>query len=507
MNPKSSNMTTESWGLVAADPSRPSPFRTGHHNDGPKPGGSSSPSPSTPVSAPPSPSMKMDSLEQELRKLLKEEEDFRNHQRERQERLRREQQLQYQKLQHEQRMKQQQRLPSSSEDAVKKFRRYSDVDLLDGVAADVIDSTDVEYDVIDTAPAPAATATATANGTGDNEEEEEDDDDDDDSDIILPGTIITASTATESVLFSRSLDEDVEYRDNRNLDDDDDDKQELPQAHRQPPVYAVVVDTSPDQKSSDLRYYREITCTSAWFEEHIAVNPNNTCAKSLVAELCGIHLRIYYRNCPKDCHNKKHTKPVNKIATMLTFDPNSGLYNHLIRGKAYVIFQSSSSKSIRLSRRTVWNMQELVRDHKDIYHKLGADFSREGQIQLLKACVEYKKGKWVPRSLYGLAVSNSPHNGAGGIAPSWSGDSSHDPRRTPNTSNRAKLSPKENRNSRNNSAHTRSSEDVDSGTSDMILPTIPTLTGEEETDDGVKNSNEAAANSPWFIESYEIKDS
>jgi hypothetical protein len=203
---------------------------------------------------------------------------------------------------------------------------------------------------------------------------------------------------------------------------------------------------------------------------------------------------------------------------MLTFDPNSGLYNHLIRGKAYVIAEPSLSPSslnttpsgspalsstlpvmsIRLSRRSVWNIQELISDHKDLYHAFGADFSREGQIQLLKACVQHKKGKWVPRSLYGMAMSNrQQYNGAGqgGIKPTWPGDNSHDPRRSTNSS-------------RNNSTHTRDSDDTDGGMSDLVLlPTIPSSTDQHEHENNdMKGSAKASTSSQWFIDSYEIKD-
>jgi hypothetical protein len=85
---------------------------------------------------------------------------------------------------------------------------------------------------------------------------------------------------------------------------------------------------------------------------------------------------------------------VNKIATMFTFDSNTGLYNNLIRGKAYIIIDDGRSK---LSKRTLWSIQELISQYKSRCHAYGGEFSREGQISL----VQYKKGNWVPRSVDG----------------------------------------------------------------------------------------------------------
>jgi hypothetical protein len=180
-------------------------------------------------------------------------------------------------------------------------------------------------------------------------------------------------------------------------------------------VYAIWISTDNGQKPSDLRCYKETVSYKKWFDAHVLDHPSTLCATSEVAELCGISLKIYYRQVDKQEQSQKRRRhrhrpaltdlPVNKVATMLTFHPNTGLYDHLIRGKAYIVINDGTVKT---SKRTVWMLEELISEYKVMYHQYGADFSREGQMELLKACVQFKKGKWVPRSLYGIAMAQTP---------------------------------------------------------------------------------------------------
>jgi hypothetical protein len=178
-------------------------------------------------------------------------------------------------------------------------------------------------------------------------------------------------------------------------------------------VYAVRVVTAKDQKTSDLRCYKETITYKRWFEEHVAQHPDGVCATSKVAELCGLNIKVYYRKVDEQRQQRRKKRhslrelPVNKVATMLTFHPNTGLYDHLIRGKAYIMVDDGHTKT---SKHTVWMLQELISEYKGMYHKYGADFSREGQMELLKACVQFKKGKWVPRSVYGMALTSTRDN-------------------------------------------------------------------------------------------------
>jgi hypothetical protein len=187
-------------------------------------------------------------------------------------------------------------------------------------------------------------------------------------------------------------------------------------------VHAIRVVTERGQKASDLRCYKETVTYKKWFDAHVLEHPSTVCATSQVAKLCGVNLRIYYRPAndqrlsqigrhrfqPRHRNHHHHSLtdlPINKVATMLTFHPNTGFYEHLIRGKAYIVVDDGNTKT---SKHTLWMLQELISECKGRYHQYGADFSREGQMELLKACVQFKKGKWVPRSVYGIALAQTP---------------------------------------------------------------------------------------------------
>ena len=228
-------------------------------------------------------------------------------------------------------------------------------------------------------------------------------------------TVTTAEETNPSVVNENSCtDCSSSYQDDSSIEStgsmDDSQDQE---------VYAVSVSTGKDQKPSDIRYYKDIKSYKRWFDSHIFRGDDGTdgdektnkgsssivCAKSLVAELCGIDLKICYRKYDDESKRRKRdSKRVNKIATMLSFDPNTGLYNDLVRGKAYIIQDDGETK---LSKRAVWTIQELISEHEGMYHEYGADFSRRGQSQLLRACDQYKKGKWMPRSVYGMALTKT----------------------------------------------------------------------------------------------------
>ena len=172
-------------------------------------------------------------------------------------------------------------------------------------------------------------------------------------------------------------------------------------------IHAVSVKTAKQQKPSDITCYKETKTTELWFDAHVKRNAQQ--ATSKVARMCNISITIFFRKTKEvdNARRKQHRKdylPVNKIATMLTFDPDTGFYNHLIRGKAYIVLDDGQTK---VSKHTLWSVCELISEAKEKYHKYGADFSREGQMELMKACVQFKKGKWVPRSLYGMALTRT----------------------------------------------------------------------------------------------------
>lgn len=193
-----------------------------------------------------------------------------------------------------------------------------------------------------------------------------------------------------------------------------------------------------------------------WFVRKILNNPrNNFTTVSPVSKLCGIScLQIYYRkddqnnnaNTDKNSNtisdpkkkrsklqprkrvrrsvpsleqqqqrqqrgmnhkNQKHRRSINALATMLTFDPNTGLYGRLIRGNAYVVVggcfccDSDKEEGPKTNKdidaldassqvKILKDILELIVRYKTIYHQWGADFSQDGRTQLLQACAELK---------------------------------------------------------------------------------------------------------------------
>jgi len=154
-----------------------------------------------------------------------------------------------------------------------------------------------------------------------------------------------------------------------------------------------------------------------WYERKVVRNPRNvSTADTPVGKLCGISdIRIYFRNYENDeqhkqqSRSKKRTRqagpalrPINKMATLLTFDPDTGLYGQLIRGNAYVVIGGSGRDRKRRNGRqedfldaedqvrVLRDVMSIVFRHKKLYHQFGADFSEDGRNRLLRACKEYK---------------------------------------------------------------------------------------------------------------------
>lgn len=93
----------------------------------------------------------------------------------------------------------------------------------------------------------------------------------------------------------------------------------------------------------------------------------------------------------KQGHSQHARLPINKFATLLTFDPDTGLYGRLIRGDAYVVVGEGGSMDASTQARMLTQILEIIFLHKTIYHEWGADFSKVGQSRLLKACEDYKR--------------------------------------------------------------------------------------------------------------------
>jgi hypothetical protein len=169
-------------------------------------------------------------------------------------------------------------------------------------------------------------------------------------------------------------------------------------------IFIVSVD-SRGTSSTDMTAYNEQTCSYEFFEQHIHDNPKNICVKSQVAGLCGLNLKLYFHD-HSPFHHAKHEdykvyKPmctnVNGIATLLTFNPETGYYNHLVFGKAYVLLNDGTTS---LSKEQVWGLQELITEAKTLYHRNGVHISEEAHQELLTRAAQYQAGTWVPHSIY-----------------------------------------------------------------------------------------------------------
>lgn len=168
-------------------------------------------------------------------------------------------------------------------------------------------------------------------------------------------------------------------------------------------VYIVSVD-SRGKTPSDLECYKEHICSQEFFLAHIHEKPNNVCVKSQVAGLCGLDLNVYFHeHDPYHIRYKEEFRGMsplgrtNGIATLLTFNPETGYYNHRVRGKAYVLLGDGSTP---LSKRQVWGVQELIHEAKDLYHQEGAPITHEAHQELLTWCAQYQVGTWAPHGIY-----------------------------------------------------------------------------------------------------------
>ena len=172
-------------------------------------------------------------------------------------------------------------------------------------------------------------------------------------------------------------------------------------------VYLVIVDSrGPHHHAADLACYKEQTVSRTYFQTHIQRKASYVNHKSQVARLCGLDLELYFHDHPENkyaCHSNildeghHEYNEINAIATLLTFEPNTGYYGHIVKDRAYVILNDGSTE---LSRRQVWGIQEFIRETKDYYHRDGHHYSHEAKMKLLGWAHDYVQGIWGPHSIY-----------------------------------------------------------------------------------------------------------
>ena len=175
-------------------------------------------------------------------------------------------------------------------------------------------------------------------------------------------------------------------------------------------VYVVTVDTR-GVSSSDINGYREHICSEAYFRKHIAGHPDSTCFQSKVAALCGINLKVYCTSNQGDqsmlqTDENETGNEINRAATLLTLDPETGFAEHFVRGVAYVVQDDGLAP---LSLQQVWGIQELINYASDVY-KSDPDHQKRGKRELKKSCKMYRYQSWGPLSIYKARPEVNPTN-------------------------------------------------------------------------------------------------
>mmetsp|Transcript_118815 Transcript_118815/g.177595 ORF Transcript_118815/g.177595 Transcript_118815/m.177595 type:complete len:199 (-) Transcript_118815:82-678(-) len=164
-------------------------------------------------------------------------------------------------------------------------------------------------------------------------------------------------------------------------------------------LYVVTIDTR-GKSSSDIKGYHEHACSEAYFRKHIAGHPDAVCFKSKVAALCGINLKVYFTRQDKSVlmseNDISSRSEINRAATLLTLDPETGFAEHHVRGVAYVVQDDGLAP---LSLNQVWGIQELINYATDVY-KSDPEHRKRGKRELKKSCKMYRYQSWGPLSIY-----------------------------------------------------------------------------------------------------------
>eukprot|EP00525_Craspedostauros_australis_P002066 CAMPEP_0198122028 /NCGR_PEP_ID=MMETSP1442-20131203/33737_1 /TAXON_ID= /ORGANISM="Craspedostauros australis, Strain CCMP3328" /LENGTH=251 /DNA_ID=CAMNT_0043780959 /DNA_START=93 /DNA_END=849 /DNA_ORIENTATION=+ len=167
-------------------------------------------------------------------------------------------------------------------------------------------------------------------------------------------------------------------------------------------LYVVSVDTR-GKSSSDISGYEEHLCSKQFFSKSIVGHVDCIGVKSIIAELCGLNMTIYFHKSTlakpdeKAASNSSISGPdLNRAAALLTMDPNTGCAQYNVRGIAYVVLADGQAP---LSFRQVWGLQELANYAKDTY-KSDPNNPDWGKRNLLRLCKEYRQKLWGPLSIY-----------------------------------------------------------------------------------------------------------
>jgi hypothetical protein len=185
-------------------------------------------------------------------------------------------------------------------------------------------------------------------------------------------------------------------------------------------VYVVTIDGRKESETSSTTPWTILDCTEQTtpadaFHSKIVNHPMIQCATSTVAEMCGLDLKLYFmkykkgpgqyiresglleggRRMAADNESREHPAThTNHFASWLTVDPDIGMAEWTVEGKAYVVLNDGAAP---LSRGQVWGIYEMINCSMDFYDMpLGPDHVREGRETLERWAEKYRDREWVP---------------------------------------------------------------------------------------------------------------
>jgi len=171
-------------------------------------------------------------------------------------------------------------------------------------------------------------------------------------------------------------------------------------------LYVVEVDGRGKVSNSVPNCYKEQMCDANYFQKEIVENPKMKCFKSQVAALCGMDLKVYVIKAKKGMaqYYREGGEPAcvrvltanpgflssnNALASLLTIDPDNGLPEWTVCGKAYVVWDDGTSP---LSWGQVWGIHEMIHCSMDIYDMRRANDTIRGWAE------EYRNKTFEPPS-------------------------------------------------------------------------------------------------------------
>jgi hypothetical protein len=187
-------------------------------------------------------------------------------------------------------------------------------------------------------------------------------------------------------------------------------------------LYVVEVDTRAFGSSAAINGYQERRCNPDYFQNSIVNHPKMICWQSQIATSCGLDIKLYfvkhktglatlYCQGGEAAVGQAFSNPSlivnnNGAATFLTTDIATGLCEHMVCGKAYVVQDNGRAA---LSRGQVWGLQEMINCAMDIYD-MDPENMAKGKRELERWAKQYRKQQYLPPSGAGGVDIYSPRS-------------------------------------------------------------------------------------------------